>query len=85
MGVCIALSLAYSIGSWLAAWVVGAPGGLGDVTLMEQGDVPDWMPAATPPWLPRLVVALLLVGITVFFWWCFRTLSCHGWRNSANG
>ena len=40
--VCITLSLAYSLGSWLMGWVAGAPGGLGQVTLMEARWAPAW-------------------------------------------
>lgn len=69
LGVCITLALAYSIGSWLAGWVAGAPGALGQVTLLES----HWTPAWAPEWLPRLLVALLVVGIGGFIWWYFRT------------
>jgi hypothetical protein len=72
LGVCITLSLAYSLGSWLMGWVAGAPGGLGQVTLMEV----RWAPAWAPEWLPRLLVALLIVGIGVLYLWYFSRL---GW------
>ena len=62
LGVCFALSLAYSFASFLAGWVAGAQGVLGQVTLLDQ---PSWAPVDWPTWLPGLIVALLLVAIIV--------------------
>jgi hypothetical protein len=63
LGVCIILSLAYTIASWLVGWVAGAPAALGRVTLNAH-----WLLSWAPDWLLRLAIIFVfaLAGILYF-------------------
>lgn len=76
LGVCIALSLIYSVAALLIGWLGGGPIALGDFVLLgemtwAQAWLPDWL-----DWLPRLLVVLLLGCLLASFYWFGRAV----WR-----
>lgn len=64
LGVCISLSLAYSISSYLAGWVAGGPSTLGQLTLMQR-----WSIAGRPEWVGRLLFLFAMFALCAFYWW----------------
>lgn len=69
LGVCITLSVLYSVAALLIGWVGGGPIALGDFVLLgemtwAQAWLPDWL-----DWLPRLLAVLLLGCLVASYYW----------------
>lgn len=68
-GVCITLSMIYSVVAFVIGWVAAGPSALGDIVLLGQiAWVPAWLPIGLE-WLPRLLAGLSVACVGAFYYW----------------
>lgn len=71
LGVCLTVSMIYSLAALLIGWVASGPSDFGHIVLLGQlGWAPPWLPGGLE-WLPRLLAALLFGCFGAFSYWFF--------------